>query len=322
LPGFVRFKKRMADGSIKIYSYPGYARKGTAPRAAAHADGTIGACQQLYRQSPEWRALKPRTQAQYLHYLKFWEPMWHYRIEEIGREQIISQRNLIAERRGDQAANVFVRVTSAFFTWLVEAGRLTQSPAWRIKKIKGGGHFPAWSEADYEYAVARLPEHLRRVVVLARNTGQRRGDLIAMTWADYKSGGIRIVQEKGRQSEQDVPMFIPLSAEMRAELEIWKRTAASTHILTTDRGVPWHPTYLSRLLREAVDKLGLPAGLNVHGLRKLAATTLAEAGCSLHEIMAFTGHKTMSMVELYTRSARQERLANQAIIRLADHRKK
>jgi hypothetical protein len=33
-------------------------------------------------------------------------------------------------------------------------------------------------------------------------------------------------------------------------------------------------------------RIGLPGELNVHGLRKLAAASLADAGCSTHEIAA------------------------------------
>jgi integrase len=42
---------------------------------------------------------------------------------------------------------------------------------------------------------------------------------------------------------------------------------------------------------------GLPSKLSLHGLRKAAARRLAEAGCSVHEIGAITGHKTLSEVE-------------------------
>jgi integrase len=56
--------------------------------------------------------------------------------------------------------------------------------------------------------------------------------------------------------------------------------------------------------------------LNVHGLRKLAAASLAECGCSANEIAAITGHDKLAMVELYTASAEQERLAEAAVRRL------
>jgi integrase len=62
--------------------------------------------------------------------------------------------------------------------------------------------------------------------------------------------------------------------------------------------------------------IGLRHELNIHGLRKLAAAELADAGCTMHEIAAVTGHLSLSMVQLYTQSADQERLARAAIVRL------
>jgi hypothetical protein len=41
----------------------------------------------------------------------------------------------------------------------------------------------------------------------------------------------------------------------------------------------------------------------MHGLRKVAARDLAEAGCSVHEIMSVTGHKSLAEVERYTKAA-------------------
>jgi integrase len=66
----------------------------------------------------------------------------------------------------------------------------------------------------------------------------------------------------------------------------------------------------------AMRRIGLSDELNVHGLRKLAAAELADAGCSVHEIASITGHRSLSMVQLYTRTADQERLAGAAIVRL------
>jgi len=51
----------------------------------------------------------------------------------------------------------------------------------------------------------------------------------------------------------------------------------------------------------------------------LAAAELVDAGCSMHKIAAITGHPSLSMVQLYTRSADQERRASAAIIRLSEH---
>ena len=59
-----------------------------------------------------------------------------------------------------------------------------------------------------------------------------------------------------------------------------------------------------------------------HGLRKSATKALADAGCSPHEIMAITGHKTLAMVREVLRSkAEQKKLAKAAILKLENARK-
>jgi integrase len=95
-----------------------------------------------------------------------------------------------------------------------------------------------------------------------------------------------------------------------------KPGAVATTILVNARGWPWKPESASKGMKEAIDRLGFPPGWNIHGLRKLAAANLAEAGCSAHEIAAITGHKSLAMLTLYTASADQERMATAAIVRL------
>ena len=52
-----------------------------------------------------------------------------------------------------------------------------------------------------------------------------------------------------------------------------------------------------------------------HGLRKACCRRLAEAGCSAHEIMSISGHKSLAEVERYTKAADQKRMAERAIAR-------
>ncbi|HEX3341712.1 MAG TPA: hypothetical protein VHT68_21365 [Pseudolabrys sp.] len=44
----------------------------------------------------------------------------------------------------------------------------------------------------------------------------------------------------------------------------------------------------------------------------------ADAGMTTHELMAISGHKTLSMVQLYTNDADRKRLADSAIAKLQD----
>jgi integrase len=53
-----------------------------------------------------------------------------------------------------------------------------------------------------------------------------------------------------------------------------------------------------------------------HGLRKAAASRLAEAGATVHEIAAITGHATLKEIERYTKTADRKRLAAKAIAKM------
>ena len=60
-------------------------------------------------------------------------------------------------------------------------------------------------------------------------------------------------------------------------------------------------------------------GLSFHGLRYAAAGQLAEMGVSLKGIAAITGHKSLSMLQRYTRGAEQRALGDAAILRWEEH---
>jgi integrase len=307
-------RKRLADGSIKEYRYEHHQ-----PRAGRNSPGTIGALLEAYKRSPEWQSKRPNTKASYGLYFNELDGLATQPVAALRRRFVLSIRDELASERGPATATRFVRTVSALLTWAVEREWIEHNPLTRIKALPGG-HLRAWAAEEYDMVLPHLTEPLRRAVILARYTGQRRGDLIAMRWPQYDGRAIRLVQQK-TGDEADGPMVIPAAAELRGELDAWRAGAIAPHpdrsILTTERGVSWCPTYLSRLIGEAVVGIdpGL-RGLNIHGLRKLAATALAEAGCSTHEIAAITGHATLSMVQLYTRSVRQEQLADTAISRL------
>jgi integrase len=68
------------------------------------------------------------------------------------------------------------------------------------------------------------------------------------------------------------------------------------------------------LFREACKAAGVPGA--AHGLRKAAATRLAEAGATVNELNAAMGWEGSKMAAHYTRSADRARLAQSAIEKL------
>lgn len=300
----------LADGTVKEYRYGVYR-----PKPRQRPSDTIDALMEAYRRSPEWDGLAQSTRRTYAIYLTDLGLAGHIPARAASRRDLLTMRDAIQRKRGTGAAFGFCRAVSSLFSWGVDREWLEHSPATRLTKGLKGGHLAAWTTAQADAAQRGLPEMLRRVVILARYTGQRRGDLCAMTWAAFDGERIRV-----RQQKTGAELVIPCHPTLRAELARWKDDQPAITILTNTLGRPWKPQHLSHEMPVALARLGLPPELNVHGLRKLAATSLAEAGCTPHEIAAITGHRTLAMVELYTRSVDQERLAGAAIVRLGAYK--
>jgi len=302
-------RRTQADGTVKEYRYAPYK-----PKSRARPTDTIEALIEQYRRSPEWDGLAENTRKTYAVYLKWLDQIGQVRAADLRRREVLAIRDAIIKVSGPGAARGFVRSASALFRWAVKREWIEHSPVTQIEAI-GGGELRAWTEQEADAAVCGLPEHLRRVVVLARYTGQRRGDLCAMTWAAFDGETIKVRQQKTGEE-----LVIPCHPILRAELLAWRSDPVaalpSRPILTNTLGRPWQPQHLSHELPVALARIGLPSDINVHGLRKLAATELANAGCTTHEIAAVTGHRTLAMVQHYTRTADQRRLAGAAISRL------
>lgn len=305
-------KRTLADGTVKEYRYAPYKKS----KSRVGAD-SVEALIRAYKQSPEWARLSPRTKSGYTIYLRPLDGIAHLSIKAVVRRDIIVLRNAISTARGIGAATGFSRATSALFGWAVETEQLERSPFHKIKRLEGG-HWPAWTVDQAEKALAGLPEHFRRAVILGVYTGQRRGDLCSIKWSAYDGERLTFTQQK-----TDVVVIVTATPDLKAELDEWKGTRSPDDTILTDaKGRPWVANKLSVTLPKALEDLKLPKGLNVHGLRKLFAAAIAERGGTTNQIAAGTGHRTLAMVQLYTKSADQRIMAAEAVALLPRFGKK
>src|SRR3546814_13811445 len=90
---------------------------------------------------------------------------------------------------------------------------------------------------------------------------------------------------------------IPIHPELKRVLEGTPRQNMT--FLVTEYGKPFTANGFGNWMRDRYDEAGLPQ-CSSHGLRKAMAKRLAEAGCSLKEIMSITGPATEGEVILYT----------------------
>ena len=237
------------------------------------------------------------------------------------RADLLQMRDALARERGPGAATVFGQGVASLFTWAVERGRMAVSPLMRLRALPGG-HIPAWTAADAQRAMEKWPEFVRRAVVLNFHIGQRRGDLTQLRWDAYEVGAgiISLQPEKTRRRREasgKPPLRLVVPSALAWELRRWREEApAAEFILTRADGRPWTRSALSNAVRKQLLAEGWPTKRGLHGLRKLLAQTLKEAGASDGEIGAAQGWDSARTIRLYTSGADQETMARSAIARL------
>jgi integrase len=138
----------------------------------------------------------------------------------------------------------------------------------------------------------------------------RRSDVVELGPQHVSAGKISVRPQK-TQGTTNKRLKIPLHRDLAAAIA----ATPTGHLafLTTAHGRQFTAAGFGNWFRDQVDAAGLPARCAAHGLRKAAASRLADAGATAHMIQAVTGHATLAEVQRYTLAADQERLAEEAI---------
>jgi integrase len=210
------------------------------------------------------------------------------------------------------AAGNKLRMIRILMRFAVDGGWREDDPTIGIKppKTRSGG-FHTWTEEEIATFEAHHPvgTRARLAFALLLWTAQRRGDVILMGRQHIKGEALTITQKKTGATVQ-----IPVHSELRAAIDAFPNNHLT--FLTTQFGEPFSPAGFGNYFREMRREAGLPDHCAAHGLRKAASRRLAEAGCTAHQIMAITGHKTLREVTRYTEAADRRELAEAAMAKI------
>ena len=267
--------------------------------------GTVSAAIVGYYYDQSFLALAPSTQRPLRGILE------RFRAEHGDKRIALLQRqHIIALLRSKKrfAARHWLMAIRALMKYAVEIGLREDNPAAGVKlpNLKTDGYH-SWTEAEIAQfqAYHELGTRARLALTLLLYTGQRRGDVIRMGRQHIRDGIMHV-----RQQKTGIELAIPIHGTLASTIA----EAPADHLtfLTTRNGKPFSPAGFGNYFRDCCNEAGL-SHCSAHGLRKAAARRLAEAGCTMHEIAAITGHASLSEVQRYTKAADQKRLALSAM---------
>jgi integrase len=226
----------------------------------------------------------------------------HERHDSAGMRLVMHITAVIgAKADKPEAANHLLKTLRIMLAYAVTQGMLANNPAAGIKKYRsqGEGHH-SWSESEIARFEQRHPigSKARLALSLGLYTAQRKGDVLRMGWQHVSGDSIAVRQEK-----TDTALKIPMHPQLVAALASVPR--GNLTFLVTEHGAPFTSNGFGNWWRDRCNEAGLPH-CSFHGLRKAAATRLANAGCSVDQVKAITGHRSLAEVARYTRAADQQ----------------
>lgn len=336
MKGLHKVRRKLADGRVAVYHYawrggprieaepgtPAFAAEFARLTAARDKPTTTGTMQDLinaYQRAPDFTDLRPETRAGYVRRIRKIEAKFGtlpIRALEDPRVRavLMDWRDKMAAK-GRREADYTFAVLARILSWARDRGRIARNPAERPGRLYNGTRSESvWTDAEIAAVLAVTPPHVALPIILAADTGQRLGDVLALPWSAYDGATIRL-----RQSKTGRHVVVPVTARLRLALDTTPRRAVT--ICATSRGTSWtrdgYQTAFDKAKRAAK-----VTGRTFHDLRGTAVTRLAEAGCTVPEIAAITGHDARSAEDILSRHylSRSAALGESAIAKLERHR--
>lgn len=278
------------------------------PRASR---GTLRWLVQMWQRSSDWTATEMATRKQreniLVHVL---EKSGDRAIEDITVADIRAGR----EKRmaTPHAANNFLKTMRALFRWAKEEQLVEVNPTLEVKFLKAKTMgFPPWTMEEIKAYREHWPLGTtpRLALELYINTGLRRGDAARVGPQHVRQGVIQI-----KAGKNQVDLYIPILPAFARAIEAGP--VGEMSFIRSQYNRPMTKESLGNKFREWCDAAGVKK--SAHGIRKLAATVIADNGASEQELQALFGWTTNTMSAVYTREANRKRQSLQAAFKLLE----
>lgn len=193
-----------------------------------------------------------------------------------------------------------------------------ENPCREVAKLKEENRRSRYLSPDEEErllaACTGKRAHLKPILVVALNTGMRRGEILSLKWpqVDLARGFIHLTQTKSGKSRD-----VPINSVVREELLMLKARSRSEFVFAnpmTGQAV----TDVKRAFAAACGDSQV-VNLHFHDLRHTAATRMAETGAEPSTIKDILGHSDLRMTDRYTHAVESRKRA--ALDRLAEYGK-
>jgi integrase len=287
----------------------------------------------MYRQDARFTDLTPLARRHYEYHLatiEAWsERFGHPPAATLTRKDVKAFAKTMTATP-EKAIHV-IGVLRVLFAFAIDEGELQSNPATNMRMKGNPPRHQVWTPEQIDAVIAKAEEMGRPsiglAVALAYNLGQRQGDILNMAWSQFDGSKVRL-----KQSKTGVLLEVPCTQQLIDVLAATPRTGTLMVIREETTNASngrrfsaraYIGTRFTQQFREIAEAAGIPDDLQYRDLRRTAVVRLAEAGCSIPEVAAISGHSieaTTKIMEVYL--PRTSTMAGHAITKLEDYRRR
>jgi integrase len=335
LRGINTVRRRHADGSEVVHHYfratgakleglPGspeflqsYAAAERAMRE--HDRGTFADLVRRFEASPDCTKMAETTRLEYRRKLRRIDREWgpcpiSGLTDREFRKDVLAWRDAIAERTPREADNL-VSAIARVLAFALDRGEIAANILDKVRRVYHSDRADKIWLPDHVASFTKVASvEMCQAMLVALHSGQRQGDLRRLAWSAYDGNRLTL-----RQGKTGAEVSVKCTRALKQLLDDMAQTKRGPLILTTATGRAWSKRYFAECWHEASEAAGIK-DLHFHDLRGTAITMLAEAGATVPEIAAVTGHSlahAQRILDTYLSRTRQ--LADAAIIKLERH---
>jgi len=250
-------------------------------------------------------------------------------MDEIERTDIVNWKDKRqATGLSPQTINNGLAVTSAVFRWALERGLAQRNPVQGVRRLRTPkGRETYLTAPEARALVAAAPARVQLFLVVALNTGMRRGEILDLRWraVDLEQGTL-IVEDPKNHRPRTIRMNDTLRSEVaRHALALGpKRRTPDRQVVAGLDGKVYTPWVLRTDLAKAVASCEeIPAHkrpkVTTHVLRHTAASLMVAAGVPIFDVAKVLGHETIQVTMRYAHFAPEAgKAAVEALDRILD----
>lgn len=182
----------------------------------------------------------------------------------------------------------------SMFNRAIEWGKAEDNPVTKVKLFKENNEIVRYlKKEEIHKLLDNCAGHLRPIVVVAVNTGMRKGKVLSLKWEniDFNIGVITVEDTKNGDNRK-----LPMNKQVKKVLANIDKYPESPYVFHKDNGEPYGD--IKRSFSTALKKSDI-MDFRFHDLRHTFASHLVMKGVDLNRVRKLLGHKSMDMTLRY-----------------------